>query len=124
MMSASLGSDSPELDPVLSALDDSDCREIISELDEPMTASQVADECDLPMSTTYRKLDMLTKASLLAEGTEIRADGHHATRYEVDFDTVELELDEHRTLDVSVSRPIQDPEERLAKIWGEVRQEL
>ena len=124
MTSAALGSNSPEVDPVVSALDDAGCREIIRELEEPMTASQVAEECDMPMSTTYRKLDMLTRASLLDEGTEIRSDGHHATRYEVDFETVSLELDEKRTLDVSVSRPSRDPEERLASIWGEVRQEV
>lgn len=125
MMSASLGTDAPELTPVVSALDDDDCREILRELDEPMTAGEVAAECGLPVSTTYRKLDMLTSASLLSEGTQIRPDGHHATRYEVDFETVSLHLDEQRrTLDVSVTRPNRDPEERLAAIWGEVRQEI
>lgn len=113
----------PELQSVLDALDDTDCRRIVEHLDEPMTASEVSEACDIPMSTTYRKLDLLTDASLLAEGTEIRPDGHHATRYEVDFDSVVVELDDDRHLDVSVSRPAHTGDERLASIWEEVRKE-
>jgi len=117
------GDDPPDLQSVLDALDDADCRTIIEHLDEPMTASEVSEECDIPMSTTYRKLDLLTEASLLVEGTEIRSDGHHATRYRIDFETVEIGLTEDRTLDVSIGRPAQTADERLASIWGEVRKE-
>ena len=117
------GDDPPDLQSVLDALDDPDCRTIIEHLDEPMTASEVSEECDIPMSTTYRKLDLLTEASLLMEGTEIRSDGHHATRYRIDFETVEIGLTDDRALEVSVGRPAQTADERLASIWGEVRKE-
>jgi DNA-binding IclR family transcriptional regulator len=117
------GDDPPDLQSVLNALDDADCRTIIQHLDEPMTATEVSEECDIPMSTTYRKLDLLTDASLLAEGTEIRSDGHHATRYEVDFDTVSIGLTEDQALEVSIERPARSAEERLASLWGEVRKE-
>jgi DNA-binding transcriptional ArsR family regulator len=113
----------PDLQAVLDALDDTDCRRIVEHLDEPMTASEVSEACDIPMSTTYRKLDLLTDASLLAEGTEIRADGHHATRYRVAFESVVVELDEERRLGVAVDRPTQTSDERLASIWEEVRKE-
>ncbi|WP_251343174.1 winged helix-turn-helix domain-containing protein [Haloplanus halophilus] len=117
------GDDPPDLQSVLDALDDADCRTIIQHLDEPMTATEVSEECDIPMSTTYRKLDLLTEASLLAEGTEIRPDGHHATRYEVDFDAVAIGLTEDRELDVTIDRPSRTADERLASLWGEVRKE-
>jgi len=117
------GDDPPDLQSVLDALDDADCRTIIEHLDEPMTATEVSEECDIPMSTTYRKLDLLTEASLLAEGTEIRPDGHHATRYQLDFETVEIGLTEEQELDVSVDRPARAADERLASLWGEVRKE-
>ncbi|WP_248896876.1 winged helix-turn-helix domain-containing protein [Haloplanus halobius] len=117
------GAASPDLQSVLDALDDPDCRTIVQHLDEPMTATEVSEECEIPMSTTYRKLDLLTEASLLAESTELRPDGHHATRYEVDFETVEIELTEDRTLDASISRPSRTADERLASLWGEVRKE-
>ena len=117
------GDDPPDLQSVLDALDDADCRTIIEHLDEPMTATEVSEECDIPMSTTYRKLDLLTDASLLAEETEIRPDGHHATRYRVDFDTVQVGLRDGRELDVAIERPTQTADERLASLWGEVRKE-
>jgi DNA-binding IclR family transcriptional regulator len=117
------GAEAPELQSVLDALDDADCRTIIHHLDEPMTASEVSEACDIPMSTTYRKLDLLTEASLLAESTEIRSDGHHTTRYYVDFDAVEIELTADQTLAVAVARPTRSADERLASLWSEVRKE-
>ncbi|MFB6156490.1 MAG: helix-turn-helix domain-containing protein [Haloferacaceae archaeon] len=117
------GEDTPDLQTVLDALDDTDCRTIIRHLDEPMTASEVSEECDIPMSTTYRKLDLLSEASLLAEGTQVRPDGHHATQYRVAFEEVAVGLDESRELTVSISRPARTADERLASLWGEVRKE-
>jgi DNA-binding IclR family transcriptional regulator len=122
-MSRSALEESPDLQAVLDALDDPDCRDIIRTLEEPKTAAQVSDDCDIPTSTTYRKLDLLSDASLLAEGTELRSDGHHATRYEVAFDRVVLELDENRSLETSIVRPARTADERLASMWGEVRKE-
>jgi DNA-binding IclR family transcriptional regulator len=117
------GDDSPDLQSVLDALDDADCRTIIRHLDEPMTATEVSEECDIPMSTTYRKLELLTEASLLVEGTEIRSDGHHATRYQVDFENVEIGLTESQDLEVTISRASRSADEQLASLWGEVRKE-
>jgi len=120
-----LGRESPSPAPetVLSALDDPDCREIIRTLEDPMTAAEVVDTCDLPSSTAYRKLDLLTDATLLAEGTELRRDGHHATLYEVAFEEVSLELTDDRELTVTVVRPSEHADERLARMWQEVRKE-
>lgn len=113
----------PDLQAVLDALEDEDCRRIIRRLDEPMTASEISDACEIPSSTTYRKLDRLTDASLLTEGTEIREDGHHTTIYVVDFETVEIVLEDDRTLSVAVARPVRRPEDQLARLWTEVRKE-
>jgi len=56
--------DQPELQDVLDALDDPDCRTIVSVLEESMTASEIAEESDIPLSTTYRKIERLTEAAL------------------------------------------------------------
>jgi DNA-binding transcriptional ArsR family regulator len=113
----------PELQSVLDALDDPDCRTIVRRLHEPMTASEVSTECDIPMSTTYRKLDTLSEASLVEERTEIRSDGHHASQYLVAFDAVSVVRTDDGALEVTVERPDQTAEERLASIWTEVRRE-
>jgi len=74
--------DADEVQAVLRALQDDDCREVLEATDEEsLSASELADVCDLPLSTTYRKLDALTDAGLLAERTRLCADGKHASEY-------------------------------------------
>jgi len=115
--------DVPDLQDVLDALDDPDCRAIVQSLEEPMTADEIAEEAEVPLSTTYRKLDLLTEASLLEEGTEIRPDGQHASRYTVAFEEVVIALAENREFDVDVSRRPRTADERLANLWSEVQKE-
>ncbi len=117
------GEDAPDLQEVLDALDDPDCREIVRALEEPMTADEVADQSGVPLSTTYRKLDLLTEASLLEEGTEIRPDGQHASRYTIAFEEVVIALAENREFEVDIARRPRTADERLANLWSEVRKE-
>lgn len=88
-----------------------------------MTAAEIEEACGIPTSTLYRKLDRLADASLVAEGTEIRADGHHATVYRVAFEEVVVDLDGAHSLQVAINRPAGSREERLAAMWREVRKE-
>ncbi len=113
----------PELETVLGALEDEDCRAIISSLEEPMTASEISDVSGVPLSTTYRKLELLDEASLLSESTEIRSDGRHTSRYAVDFEEVRVVLDEQQAFDLGIARPERSPDQRLAEMWTEVRKE-
>ncbi|WP_293031748.1 helix-turn-helix domain-containing protein [Natronococcus sp.] len=112
---------SPEV--ICSALDDPDCREIIRKLEEPMTASELNTRCEIPQSTLYRKLELLTDSTLLEESTEIRRDGHHASKYSVAFDEITLVLEDDRSLSVQIERPARTADERLAELWSEVRKE-
>jgi len=111
----------PELQAVLDALDDPDCRQLVRRLDEPRTARELSETCDMPLSTTYRKLELLSDASLVEERTQIRAGGHHTTQYALDFDSVGFSLDDHREFTVAITRPPRAPEEQLAQLWREVR---
>lgn len=114
---------SPDLQTVLDALDDPDCRDIVGVLSEPMTAEEISEAADVPLSTTYRKLELLTESSLLNEGIEIRPDGQHASRYVIDFEEVVVTLTDDRTLEATVARRPRAADERLANIWSEVRKE-
>ncbi|MFB6172560.1 MAG: helix-turn-helix domain-containing protein [Haloarculaceae archaeon] len=83
------------IDPetVLSALDDPDCRAILqATTDRAYSASELSARCDLPRSTTYRKLDCLASAGLLESGVRIRPSGHHTTEYTRAYDDVVIEL--------------------------------
>jgi len=117
------GDESPGLQEVLDALDDPDCRAIVEVLDEPMTADRISEAADVPLSTTYRKLDLLTEASLLEEGVEIRPDGQHASRYSIAFEEVVIALSEQREFEVDITRRPRTADERLANLWSEVRKE-
>jgi DNA-binding transcriptional ArsR family regulator len=123
-------SEPPSVDEVLDALADDAARRIVAALTEPKTASELSEECDIPLSTTYRKLEMLTDASLLSESTDIRRDGQHTTRYSVSFDAVTVSVDDggegdvdRREFDVEFSRPDRTRDERLADLWSELREE-
>ena len=114
----------PDLQPLLDALDDADAREIVRTIEESATANEVSERCDIPLSTTYRKLDLLTEAGLLEEGTEIRSDGHHTTTYSVVFEEVRIGLTDAQEFAVEIARTDdQRPDERLADIWDSVREE-
>lgn len=117
------GGDLPDIQTVLDALDDEDCRRIVEVLTQPMTAKEISEGCDMPLSTTYRKLDLLTEASLLSERTVIQSDGHHTTQYEIAFERVEIELDDDHEVTVAIQRRPESTDERLETLWAEVRKE-
>lgn len=119
-----LGRDAPpDLQVVLDALDDADCRRLVRSMDAPRTARELSETCDMPLSTTYRKLDLLSDSSLVDERTQIRAGGHHTTQYVLDFTAVRIALDANRAFEVDISRPARTPDEHLAQLWEAVRRE-
>jgi len=114
----------PDVEQLLDALSDPDCRAILSAIEESMTAGELSEACDIPQSTTYRKLDLLSDATLLEELTEIRKDGRHTTRYALAFEDVEVSLTEDREFAVEITRPARTADERLADMWSEVQKEV
>lgn len=116
--------DVPSLQTILDAVEDPAARTIIAHLEEPMTASQLAAACDIPESTLYRKLALLSEASLLTEHATIRPDGQHTTQYRVAFDSIHLQLTETQEFEVAIDRPARTADERLTELWTEVREEL
>ena len=114
------------VEAVCDALADEDCRAILRALDEPLTAAEVADACDLPQTSTYRKLTKLTDAGLVAERTEVRTDGHHATRFVRDATSVVVAFDDGESFGFSIEVVCEDepPDRRLAQLWTRVSEEL
>jgi len=78
---------------LLDVLDDTDCRAILDGThEEALTAKEVSEDYDIPLSTTYRKLDLLTEAGLLEERTRIRRGGRHASEYIRQVDDITISL--------------------------------
>jgi DNA-binding transcriptional ArsR family regulator len=101
---------------LLDALDDADCRAILDATrEEPLTAKEVSEAHDLPLSTTYRKLDILTEAGLLEERTRIRQSGKHANEYARLVDDVVISLGPRGETEVRVSQR-KSPEQTVSSI--------
>jgi DNA-binding transcriptional ArsR family regulator len=115
--------ETPDLQSVLDALEDPDCRAIVRALSEPMTAEEISEAADVPLSTTYRKLELLTEASLVEKGVEIRTDGQHTSRFAVAFEEITVSLSEDREFTLDLDMRSRSADERLADIWSEVRKE-
>lgn len=78
---------------VLAALEDGDCRTILeATADEALTAAELATRCEIPSSTVYRKLELLTDAGLLEERIRIQMGGKHASEYCQCFDEIAISV--------------------------------
>lgn len=97
-----------EAQALFEVLEDADCRAILGETDsKALSAKELSEACDLPLSSTYRKLDMLTDVGLLEERTRVRQSGKHPSEYirVVDEVVVSIDADTSRvTLSESSSR--------------------
>ncbi|MFC7059879.1 winged helix-turn-helix domain-containing protein [Halovenus salina] len=116
--------DTPELQDVLDALDDPDCRAILRETTEPMTANELVTACDIPRSTLYRKLELLSSASLVVEQETINPGGGRVTHYKQSFDDVIITMDDTGEFSVSIGEQQQSTDERLADIWSKMGDEV
>jgi len=88
---------------VLEAMNDPGCRQVLRAVTrEPKTAKGIADDCAIPLSTTYRKLRLLTDASLVEERTKISTGGKHAGVYARNFESITIDVSMDGTLELSV----------------------
>jgi DNA-binding transcriptional ArsR family regulator len=99
-----------DIEGLLGTLEDPDCRAIIEATStEALSASELSEECDLPLSTTYRKLDKLTEVEVLEERVRLSRSGQHTSEYRLRIDQIELTVDPSTgiTLSVSDTDPLQ-----------------
>jgi predicted transcriptional regulator len=90
---------------LLDTLDDADCRAILDATrEEALTANEISEARDLPLSTTYRKIEFLIEAGLLEERTRVRQSGGHASEYIRLVDDVVISLDTQGETEVRMSR--------------------
>ena len=97
------------LDDTFDALADPDCRAILGAADTAMTTSELADACDIALSTAYRKVERLSETPLLVEGVRFDPDGDHAAEYTRGATDATIELGEDGvtlTVDDSAADPV------------------
>lgn len=106
---------------LLDVLDDADCRAILDATsDTALSANEVSEACELPLSTTYRKLDLLTSAGLLDEGVRIRQSGKHASEYSRSVTDVVVSISTHGEMELQVShRDASEQADSSASVIGD-----
>lgn len=88
-----------KLDSLVDTLNDPDCRDILQATGETaLSAREVSERCDLPISTTYRKLARLSAVGVLEERTRIDGAGKHPSEY--------VRVVEHVVISVSTAEGI------------------
>ncbi|MBZ6494386.1 winged helix-turn-helix domain-containing protein [Natrinema longum] len=101
------------IDPqaVLAALDDDACRAILEATSgESLTATELSEQCEIPMSTAYRKVEKLTEADLVEEKVRINTSGKHATEYRKNFDDVLVSIADGGGIEIEMTSPEPDTE--------------
>lgn len=94
-----------DIENILGTLEDSDCRSIIEQTcDEALSASELSERCDLPLSTAYRKLDKLTEVGVLDERIRISQSGQHTSEYILQMDTIQVTVDPESGLELEISQ--------------------
>jgi predicted transcriptional regulator len=84
----------PDIGTVLDLLDDEDCRCILQATGtEPLSATELSEHCDIPLSTVYRKVERLELAALLEERVRLGLSGNHASEYRRRIDAIEVRVD-------------------------------
>ncbi|EMA38740.1 winged helix-turn-helix domain-containing protein [Halobiforma nitratireducens] len=111
---------SPDIASVVAALDDADCRAIVATLEDPLTARELSDRTDLPLSTTYRKLDRLREADLVTETVGVHSRNRQESRYVADLERVSISLTDDREFAVDLERS----KTGSVGLWSELRREL
>lgn len=96
--------DTERVGDILNALEDEDCRAILAATQEQsLSASELSEECDLPLSTTYRKLEQLTEVKLLDEEIRLSRSGKHTSEYVLAVEDVHMSVSQDNGVELQVT---------------------
>ncbi len=84
---------------VLELLADDDTRALFHRSETPKTIPELANDCELPRSTAYRKAKRLIEADLLVPTTGTASDTGTATEYRRTVEGIEIEIENATTVD-------------------------
>lgn len=81
---------------VIRLLNDNCARQIIMEaLNEPVSANELSERCDVSPPTIYRRLEELSEHGLVTEQTRADPDGHHYSVYATTLKHVGISVTEN-----------------------------
>jgi predicted DNA-binding ArsR family transcriptional regulator len=97
--------DSEEVQHLLEILTDRRCRSILDATsDTILSTREIAEACEFPLSTTYRKVESLTEADLLDERVRVKCSGRHPSEYVRIVESLAVSVGESGQIDLWLSR--------------------
>ena len=96
--------------------------EILRATSDPKSAQELSDELEIPIATSYRRIEELTEADLLElSGREFSDEGRRTKVYRRNVDALEVSFEE-TNIDVGIDeRP--EVENSLADVWRDLQAE-
>ncbi|USZ68115.1 helix-turn-helix domain-containing protein [Halorussus salilacus] len=96
--------------------------EILRATSDPKSAQELSDELEIPIATSYRRIEELTEADLLElSGREFSDEGRRTKVYRRNVDALEVSFEEE-TIDVELDdRP--EVDNSLADVWRDLQAE-
>ena len=108
-------------DELLALLGRERVREILAATSRgPRSAKELSEECDVALSTIYRRVEDMLESDLLVERTRIESDGSHHSVYEANVDHLDVDVDDG-AIEVSV-HVREDAAQRFSRIWSDIRE--
>lgn len=110
------------MDPVelLSALGNKYNPEILRTTYEPKSAQELSEELDIPIATSYRRVEQLQEAGLLVEeGKEFSQEGRQRTVYRRNVDEIVIDLGSG-SIEVECQERT-EAKNRLNDVWSDLR---
>jgi predicted transcriptional regulator len=99
-------SDNPmDLESILEVLQDDDCRQLLDVIDtDPQTTKELAKRSDIPLSTVYRKLDLLIDSNIIEKTSKIAPNENHAAAYHLSVESlvISVNIQERVTNDILI----------------------
>ena len=111
--------DDRSIEEILNTIGDEHARRVLATISqEPKSAKELAEECDLSLPTVYRRIEILEEHDLVTDETLVADDGNHYKVYESNFDStvISLEDDEYK---VRIYREENLPD-RFSQLWDDL----
>lgn len=107
-------------DELLELLGEERVRQILAATSrEPLSAKELSEECDVALSTIYRRVEDMIANDLLVEGTQIEGDGSHHSVYEANIDHLDVAVKDGT---IAVKMHVrEDAAKRFSRIWSDIR---
>ncbi|WP_439027966.1 helix-turn-helix domain-containing protein [Haloarchaeobius sp. DT45] len=106
---------------LLALLDDEYARAILTATStEPMSATELAETCEMSPPTVYRRVERLQNCGLLAEDMQYAEDGHHYAVYRSTVDHVTVSFADG-DLTVDVAREEEAVADRFTRLYEGLR---